>query len=490
MPNKDKIRNELKFLIEISEILRNETEPKRLVSKLNDVFQAYFNTKSVKFMIWDVNALRLREFSQDWLIVDNSFYQNNLNSLWKSFNKNNNRFYFKENLFEFSLDNKNYCKLTSLLSDEANTFYFPLLFSGKLFGIIEIEFGPLDEYLLGGSVFFDLIVLALTEISGVIMSYILQEQMETSLNFYEAMKNIAKIIESQYELTYIIPLIGEMIDRFISAHLIYIFIRNKEHKYELLWPNNCNDKDVLNLVEKITLKTDYILSDNKKIGIFPLINENTILGAIVAYSNIDCLMEQEIDYLLQLSKQAGTTIQRANVYAEILKHATMDALTGLNNRRQFEMRLNQEIATAKRKKTDLCCMMLDVDYFKRVNDTYGHAAGDCVLKNIAKIILSELREYDIASRYGGEEFFILLPQTKIEEACFVAQRLRKTVEDTPMDIREAKVPNVDYINVTVSIGVSDYKPDETAQELYHNADKVLYEAKHRGRNKVIAFSRG
>ena len=181
-------------------------------------------------------------------------------------------------------------------------------------------------------------------------------------------------------------------------------------------------------------------------------------------------------------------MQRAYVYAEILEHATLDALTGLNNRRQFETRLSQEVATAKRKETDLCCIMIDVDHFKSVNDTYGHLAGDCVLKNVAQIIKKELREYDTASRYGGEEFIIILPFTTISEAMFVAQRLRKTIEETKIDISEAHVKNTEFINITISAGVSSYNSEEdTPQSFYQKADAALYDAKNAGRNKVIVY---
>ena len=321
-------------------------------------------------------------------------------------------------------------------------------------------------------------------ISGAIINYTLNEQMEVSLNFYKAMKDIAKIIESQYELSYIIPLIGEMIDRFMSAHLIYIFIY-KENEYKLVWPNACKDKQVYDLIEKINPNTECVLSENSKIGAFPIINEEKILGAVVAYSNIEKLLQKDIDYLVQLTRQSGMTIQRANVYAEVLKHATMDALTGLNNRRQFEIRLNQELANAKRNNISLCCMMLDVDYFKKVNDTYGHSAGDEVLKLVSDVIKSEIREYDIACRFGGEEFFIILPQTNINEACSVAQRLRKVIEESKMEIKDAETEEVSRIKVTISVGVCEYESSMTTDLIIQKADKALYEAKTTGRNRVI-----
>lgn len=132
--------------------------------------------------------------------------------------------------------------------------------------------------------------------------------------------------------------------------------------------------------------------------------------------------------------------------------------------------------------------MLDIDYFKHVNDTWGHSAGDCVLKNVAKIVAHELREYDIASRYGGEEFCILLPDTKIKEAAFVAQRLRKAVETADINISDDQVLGTDFLNVTISVGVSEFDMSfETPEKLHQNADIALYEAKKRGRNRVVIF---
>ena len=124
--------------------------------------------------------------------------------------------------------------------------------------------------------------------------------------------------------------------------------------------------------------------------------------------------------------------------------------------------------------------MTDIDYFKSVNDTYGHAVGDLVLKTVSRVIKNQLRDYDIAGRYGGEEFVVLLPHTKLDEAQMVAERLRKAVENKKIDISKI-LPDKGDINVTISLGVSQYKDNEFIQE----ADKALYEAKDSGRNKVV-----
>jgi diguanylate cyclase (GGDEF)-like protein len=198
---------------------------------------------------------------------------------------------------------------------------------------------------------------------------------------------------------------------------------------------------------------------------------------------IEKLSKRDIDYLEQLTRQAAATINRANSYSTILQYATLDALTNLNNRRQFETRLGQEISITKRQNNPLCAMMIDIDFFKSVNDTHGHAAGDEVLRKVASIIKEHLRESDIPARYGGEEFAILLPFTHIEEAKIVGERLRKAVEETPITINQETIDEK-QINVTISMGIAEFNKTETGEALFERADKALYEAKANGRNQV------
>ena len=307
--------------------------------------------------------------------------------------------------------------------------------------------------------------------------------MQKNIDFHDAMKNIAKIIETQYETSYIIPIIGEMIDKFVCEHLIYIFINNK-----LVWPSACKDDKIFELLKCLNNKSEYVLTPDRKIGLFPLISENKLLGCVVTKSTDNILSEKEISYLEQLTNQAATTINRANVYAEILKHATLDALTGFYNRRQLEERIKQEVSGAKRQKRNLCTIMTDIDYFKNVNDTYGHAAGDLALKNVSSVIKHQLRDYDIAGRYGGEEFAIILPYTKIEEAQMVAQRLRRAVENTKIDISKVNTDTDEkIIGVTISLGISEYKTGDNEKTLLQKADKALYKAKESGRNRAEVY---
>ena len=273
------------------------------------------------------------------------------------------------------------------------------------------------------------------------------------------------------------PLIGEMLDRFISDHLIYVFLK-QDNEYKLVWPKACKDERIYETLKQLTPETNYILTSDDKIGAFPLTSDGEITGCIVARSTLDKLSKRDISYLEQLTRQSAITINRANTYSKVLQYATLDALTNLNNRRQFEVRLKQEIATTKRQKNPLCAMMVDIDFFKKVNDTYGHASGDAVLRTVASIIKEHLRESDIPSRYGGEEFAVLLPYTHIEEAKIVGERLRKAVETTPIPIDKKN------INVTISMGLAEFSPQETGEDLFKRADSALYEAKESGRNRV------
>lgn len=469
----------IEFLNKLAEIVSKKISPSNFSNALNKLFKNYLNIEKTEFIVWDNNSMLLKDYVQEWRIYENSAHEQ-INYLFNSLaTASGKKFCFNDEEFNCNLDEEEQYKISELKTDK-NKIIFPLSANGDVFGLMDMESGK-NVFTKD---FFTLLNISSKLIAGALINNILNEQMEISLNFYKAMKDIAKIIESQYELSYIIPLIGEMIDRFMSSHLIYIFIY-KENKYQLVWPGACKDENVYKLLDKITPQTDVILSDNMQIGVFPIVNEEKILGAIAAYSNFEMLLKKDIDYLLQLTRQSGMTIQRANMYAEVLQYATLDALTGLNNRHQFELRLKQEVSNSKRNNTPLCCIMIDVDYFKKVNDTYGHSAGDCILKQTAEVIRNEIREYDIACRYGGEEFFIILPQTKLQEATSVAQRLRKTFEDTKMDITQAGSEKTKYLNITASLGVCEYNKSMTGDTFVQAVDKALYEAKTRGRNRVI-----
>ena len=428
-------------LKQLFSFLDNAYNAQSIVSVIEEVFPLS------AIYIYDQTTASLRDFSKSWMFIKSK-------DLTDIFN---------------SLETKKYII-------KGTKSYYALFNNNKIIGMLEFK-EKLHEKLL------EFLEISSFCISLKIQNIILTERMQKNIEFHDSMKNIAKIIETQYEISYIVPIIGEMIDKFVSDHLVYIFIDNK-----LVWPNACKDEKIFELIKCLNNKSEYILTPDKKIGLFPLISENKLLGCIVTKSTDNVLSEKEIEYLEQLSNQTATTINRANVYAEILNHATLDALTGFYNRRQLQERLKQEVSSAKRQKRNLCAIMTDIDFFKSVNDTYGHATGDLVLKTVSKIIKHQLRDYDIAGRYGGEEFVILLPFTKLEEAKMVSERLRKAVENTKIDISKINPdkPNK-FINVTISLGVYEYQNGDYEKTLIRNADKALYIAKETGRNKVASI---
>lgn len=169
------------------------------------------------------------------------------------------------------------------------------------------------------------------------------------------------------------------------------------------------------------------------------------------------------------------------LYIKLMQESTKDFLTGLNSVREFDRLLNKYSAAAADKQADLSMLMMDIDFFKKVNDTYGHSSGDRVLKQLADILLTSSGEGAILSRKGGEEFAVLLPDFKFHEALHIAERIRKDVER-----KEFLLDKGIKIKITVSIGISSY-PERTQNlnDLLHEADNALYHAKRTGRNKVV-----
>lgn len=161
--------------------------------------------------------------------------------------------------------------------------------------------------------------------------------------------------------------------------------------------------------------------------------------------------------------------------------ATTDAVTGLYNRHYMNSHLETLLHSARRNAKPLSLAMLDIDHFKPVNDTYGHAAGDEILQEFATRIARNVRGVDLAARYGGEEFVVVMPDTSRHEALVIAERLRHTVSDVPFVLSDGT-----EINITVSIGLARLDDEvEAASDLLEQADSALYQAKHEGRNRVV-----
>ncbi|MDZ4159749.1 MAG: sensor domain-containing diguanylate cyclase, partial [Anaerolineaceae bacterium] len=210
-----------------------------------------------------------------------------------------------------------------------------------------------------------------------------------------------------------------------------------------------------------------------------------IKGRVVGFINLDSATanffnQTHAERLMAFAHQAAIAIENAQLHTQVQQMAVMDFLTGTYNRRGFSELSEREMERARRFKRPLALLFLDIDHFKRVNDQYGHMIGDQALQQISLRLVQNLRSIDLFSRFGGEEFAILLPDTDNAAARLTAERLRLSIEAEPIPTERAP------LDLTVSIGVASLE-DETPdlRTLIEKADQALYQAKQGGRNRVV-----
>lgn len=212
-----------------------------------------------------------------------------------------------------------------------------------------------------------------------------------------------------------------------------------------------------------------------------------VKGKVVGYINLDSTRtnmfdRSHADRLQIFADQAALAIENARMFEKVEQMAIVDMLTGLYNRRHFYELAERELERFKRYKSPFSLILLDLDHFKRVNDNFGHPAGDMVLQGLAHIFGESLRKMDVPGRLGGEEFVILLPETAIDQALHVAERLRATIENHDFEV------DGQHIRMTATMGVVSVSEQQMQlQQLVSMADKVMYQAKAAGRNRVLAM---
>jgi diguanylate cyclase (GGDEF)-like protein len=214
------------------------------------------------------------------------------------------------------------------------------------------------------------------------------------------------------------------------------------------------------------------------LAVVPLIFQERIMGTLMVRSDDPARVWQENEVLLlrTVADQLTVAVNHARLFAQIQQQALTDGLTGCFNRRSFEMQLERDLHLATRMRQPLSLILLDIDEFKKVNDSYGHEAGDVALRMIADVLREELRGVDSASRHGGEEFAVILPQATMDGALIVAERLRARIANT-------LIPGVGYI--TASFGVASFPQHASSRDtLVGTADRALYTAKSQGRNRT------
>ena len=217
----------------------------------------------------------------------------------------------------------------------------------------------------------------------------------------------------------------------------------------------------------------------------PLPRQEWVGGVLVVANKQDTgpFVTEDIDTLSTLAVHATVAIDNARFLEEVERQAVTDSLTGFYNHQEFQKRLAEEVERGNRYGNPFSLLMLDIDHFKILNDTHGHVAGDTILKETVKIIRKSIRNVDIPSRYGGEEFTLILPETTGNKAKIVAERIRQSVEQASF-----MTPSGHPTHVSVSIGIASFPETANSREgLIISADQALYFAKEGGRNQVCNY---
>jgi len=236
--------------------------------------------------------------------------------------------------------------------------------------------------------------------------------------------------------------------------------------------------------EKASAATLHFQNQSKKLENNQGLSEiKAVLAEIIAETQDLAETSKTLQVQLDESKKEMQLLRQE--LAQARETAKTDALTGLFNRRAFDQKLNECIGTHKQNNFELCLLILDIDHFKQVNDTFGHQAGDSVLRYAANLIKQHIAKHHCAARYGGEEMAIIMPNTPFNKAMEIAEKIRSSLAQHPLKRKNSKES---IGKVTLSIGVSGFKINDSIESLIERADKAMYRAKNNGRNQVMTES--
>ena len=276
--------------------------------------------------------------------------------------------------------------------------------------------------------------------------------------------NNSKYIKTQKEIDAIFNSLSSMFEKenIIPSSCKKEFI-SKFYSLKNLWKNIKNSNNIIALSETAWIKSNTVINDYEKIH---KLKFNSLLKSMDIFIYVSIIFLSIITFIVYFKIKKGLEIDIIN-----------DKLTGLYNRLFFDKQYSYLTNRSMKENSPLSMIIIDIDNFKKINDTYGHKKGDLILQKVGEVLKRSIRKNDLAFRYGGEEFVILLPDTHLKEAHIIADRIRNII---PQKIKINNNP------ITISGGVGEYK-GEDARDFFKKIDKALYEAKKSGKNKVVSI---
>lgn len=341
----------------------------------------------------------------------------------------------------------------------------------------------------------------------------LKAELEHRVGELQILYDLARTIASTLDLEEVLERIAQVVPQKLNVPKFSIMLLNGEGLLEVLkaWPANVGSEGLTFAIDEgicgraaASRKSEYV-PDLEADTLFkvrggegakgrgcllavPMVHGGEFLGVLnFERPQKADFSADEIEFFTAVADQAAMAVQNARLHEQTVALSVTDPLTGIPNRRHLFQQLDAEIVRANRFGTQLSFLMIDIDHFKHLNDTAGHSAGDDVLKQVSAILRRTVRKVDTVARYGGEEFVVLLPQVARAEALEVAEKLRKNVEEAPLEAARTQPGG----KVTISVGVANLPGDATERtKLVDSADSALYASKRGGRNRVTAYQPG
>lgn len=350
------------------------------------------------------------------------------------------------------------------------------------------------------------------EIVTVLTYYREQQRMSQRTRVYSALLEISKSLGSRLDLDHRLEITADSAKEIIDYDRCFIFLVEPGERRLTVKAVKGYDPAIIDYNFALTNGLLSIIVKNRQVLLFsqlpsqrakhkifpdgckisvdcqsflglPLIIEDRAMGIVLFLSEKENAFTTYDRHVLSiLCNHVAISIAEAQAHAQVERLAITDGLTGIYNHRRFQERLQEEFVRNARHPEPFSILMIDIDFFKKINDTFGHPAGDAVLKVIAKLLAKMIRKLDVVARYGGEEFVVLLLKSDSMQAWQMAERIRKAIESAPIDWQGQK------IDVTVSIGAASQPADAAQREdLIACADKALYSSKRAGRNRSTLF---